>query len=266
MRKVAIFCALVATAIPAAAQERPGMPPVQGQGGYRPGLPDANPRRMEADPDQGLYQTFADFSAWNRRAKQPKILLFWNRELTDDTTTRYRDRSRGVEVVTAAPGIVVSGYDRVREQERTTGGTAIDLHPDDDGILESGFVSAFVRAGANLVDRNAMMRKVSTRHEQGDRSDQQFMESLALEQGVDYLVEIVPEYRIDSSSGMLFSVKITHLPTSQVKAQFRSEARPMDGPERLVAMPGGFQRHRENRNTPERVAETLAADAMRGFF
>ena len=266
MRKSVTLCSLLLTltAMPSAAQERPGMPALQGD--LRPDLPDVNPRRFEADPDAGLHQAFADFDAWNRRANRPKILLFWNRQLTDDTTTRYRDRSRGVEAVGVAPGLVVSAYDRVREQERTTGGKHADLHPDDDGVLESGFVSAFIRSGANVVDRTALMRKVSTQQGQGDRPDQQYMESLALEQGVDYLVEILPEYRGDNATGMLFTVKITHLPTSQVRAQFRSAAQPAAGPERLVAGPGGFERTRDDRITTDRVADSLAAETMRRFF
>lgn len=265
MNRALTFTALLlAAAVPAAAQERPGMPPVQGD--YRPDMPDVNPRQIEADPDSGLHQTFADFSVWNQRARQPKILLFWNRQLTDDTTTRYRDRERGAVATAVRPGVAVTAYDRIREMERTTGGTFSDLHPDDDGELESGFLSAFIRTGANVVDRTALMRKVSTREGKGERSDQQYMESLALEQGVDYLVEVLPEYRGGSGTGMLFSVKITHLPTSKVRAQFRTSAQPAPGPERMVAGPGGFRRTRDSRNTTPNVAETLAADTMRRFF
>jgi hypothetical protein len=153
----------------------------------------------------------------------------------------------------------------MREEERTTGGTYSDLSTDNSASFETDFLAAFTRAGANIVDRRALMRKVSTGHGQGDRSDQQFIEAVALEQGVEYLVEVLPDHR-DNATGFLFTVKITHVPSSSVKAQFRTTALPAPGPERLVAMPGGFERHRNSRNTPERVAEQLAAETMRGLF
>ena len=237
------------------------MPPVGDGATYRDGLPNVAPRKAEGDPDAGLNRTIADFRAWNKAKGRPRLLLFWDRQLSDDTTTRYRDRAAGVVATAREPGAAVTAYDTVRETERTTGGKVGDLHPRDSSLYESGYVSAFLRAGANLVDRNALMRKVSARRGADDRSDQQFIESLALEEGVEYLVEIVPEYS-DDDTGYSFSVKVTHLPTSSLRAQFRSDARPASGPERLVARPGGFERERDSRITPDRVAEALAAETM----
>lgn len=260
------FCALVLVAIsPATAQTRAGLPPVAG-GKMRTGLPQVNPRPFEADPDGPLHQALSDFGGWSRSVGSPTILLFWNRELSDDTTTRYRDRERGVGAIASRPGLVVGAYDRTREQERTTGGAHADLHPEDASVFESAFLSAFLRTGANVVDRKALMRKVSTVQDQSNRADQQFIESLAMGQGVDYLVEVLPDHSGDSETGFMFQVKITHLPTSRVKAQFRTSALPASGPERLIAMPGGFERQSESRNTPDRVAEQLAVETMRKFF
>ncbi|HEX8444605.1 MAG TPA: hypothetical protein VF631_13260 [Allosphingosinicella sp.] len=263
MRKaLALFCICLPGAL--SAQDRPGLPPV-GPGEVRPGLPDVNPRRFDADPRDNLQAAFSSFGAWYRGNNRPRILLFWNRQLSDETTTRYRDRTRGSEITVARPGAVASAYDQVSEQERTTGKTYSELHPDDDGEFETGFLSAFASAGADMIDRSALMRKVSTGHGQGDRSDQQFMESIALEQGIEYLVEVLPDYRASSKTGMMFTVKITHLPSSAVRAQFRSEGRPEAGPERLVARAGGFRRERDERLSSENVAEALAAETMRRF-
>ena len=265
-KPIAIIVAAVATLAPTTAlAQRRNLPPV-GAGEMRTGLPVVNPRAFEADPDTGLQQTYAQFGSWHRAAGSPRILLFWNRMLSDDTTTRYRARERGSSVFTARRGLEVEAYERTTEQERTTGVTYADLHPDNAEVFESGFLSAFLRTGANVVDRNALMRKVSTRHASEDRSDQQFMEALALEERVEYLVEVLPDYHGDSDTGITFTVKITHLPSSSVKASFRTAALPAPGPERLLARPGGFERHRDNRNTPHRIAEHLAAEVMKGFF
>lgn len=249
----------------AEAQTRSGMPEIQ-SGNSRTEMPDVMSRRVAADPEGGMRQTIADFSAWNRRAGAPKILFFWNRELTDDSASRYRTVNRSVSAVAAAPGLVVGANKSTQEDELTTGGKYSALNSEDSDDLESAFLNAFLSAGANILDRRALMRKVSTGQDRGDRSDQQYIESQALEQGVDYLVEVLPNPAVGSQTDFVFTVKITHLPTSSIKSQFRTSALPAAGPARLVAGPGGFERQTANRTTPEYVARTLAVETMRSFF
>lgn len=259
----ALIAAAAATASAAPAQQRSDLPPVH-MGGERPNMPAANPRAY-APAQAGPQQIISDFGAWSRAHGDPRILLFWNRALSEDTTTRYRDRTDGAVVRGGGPGIGATVYEETREQERTTGGTHTPLSRNTSFDYETGFVNAFLRSGANVLDRNALMRKASTRHTQQDRSDQQFIEAVALEEGVQYLVEVLPDYRA-SPTGFVFTVKITHLPSSRIHAQFRTNGSPLAAPSRLVARPGGYTREAENRNTPEYVAEALAADTMRRFF
>ena len=266
MRIAAMLCIVCWASVPAGAQERAGMPAVGGDAGYREGLPRVETPKAEADPDAALNRATTGFKAWNKANGRPRMLLFWNRALSDDTTTRYRERAAGIAAAAAEPGAMVAAYDTVRETERTTGGRAADLHPDESSLYESSYVSAFLRAGANVIDRNALMRKVSSTRGQEDRADQQFIESLALEQGIEYLVEVLPDYSASADTGFMFTVKVTHLPTSSLRAQFRTEAVPASGPERLVARPGGFRREKDDRITPSRVAETLAAETMEKFL
>jgi hypothetical protein len=253
-----VLVAAVASTPTIAAPMRENMPAVAGM---RPDMPDVEPGMMAADPDAGRRGVQARFSGWNRAHGRPQMLIYWDRQLDDETTTRYRDHSYGTAASMAAPGIGVTSYESVREQQRVTGGTDASIGTDDSDDLETSFVSAFLDAGANLIDRSALMRKVSTRQAHDDRSDQQYMESLALERGVTYLVQVSPSYRSDGS-GYSFAVKITHLPTSRVVAQFRSVAQPVSGPEHFVAARGGFQKAQANRNTPDLIGRTLAADVM----
>lgn len=254
---VLLAIAAAAQAIAPAQAQRPGA----AGNGMRPNMPSVEPRRMEADPNAGQRAVEGQFARWNRAHGRPRLLVYWDRTLDDETTTRYRDRASGGSVMMRAPGITTQEYDNVRERERTTGGPDQSIGAADSDDLETSFVSAFIDAGANLADRSALMRKVSTRHGQDDRSDQQYMESLALEAGVAYLVQVSPSYRT-TGSGFSFAIKVTHLPTSRVVAQFRTTAQPVAGPERLVAVPGGFQRQRDMRNTPALVGRALAADTM----
>lgn len=266
MRAHIALCAIggLLVSAPLCAQSRPGLPAVGG-GEMRPNMPQVNPRRPEADPGQQFRQISTEFAERNRAQGSPRILLFWNRKLDDETTTRYRSRDRGASVLARRPGLAVGAYDRIQEQERTTGGIHEDMHPDDSSAYESAFLSAFLRAGANIVDRDALMRKVSAGSNAPDRADQQYIESQALEQGVSYLLEVLPSYG-SGPEGLVFQVKVTHLPTSTVRAQFRTAATPPSGPDRLVAMPGGFERHRDRCDTAECVAEQLAAEAMQRIF
>lgn len=253
--------ALLSLAGPAEAQRRDG-PPVHG-GSLRPNMPAANARHS-APPIAGPEAAFAAFSDWNRANGRPRLLVLWNRELSDDTASRYRERSEGVIATAAVPGKEITAYKETREQEQTTGGKYTALGRNQSLDLEARFVDAFLESGANLLDRNALMRKVSVGHTDADRRDQQFIESAALEQGVQYLVEVLPDLT-PSATGYMFTVKITHVPTSRVHAQFRTAALPLAGPTRLVARPGGYTRETEERNSPEDVAETLAAETMRRF-
>jgi hypothetical protein len=156
-----------------AAPMRENMPAVAGM---RPDMPDVEPGMMAADPDAGRRGVQARFSGWNRTHGRPQMLIYWDRQLDDETTTRCRDHSSGTAASVAAPGIGVTSYESVREQQRVTGGTDASIGADDSDDLEMSFVSAFIDAGANLIDRSALMRKVSTRQAHEDRSDQQYMD------------------------------------------------------------------------------------------
>ena len=260
MRKPAMASiALVALfAAPAFAQDRDSI----GPGHMREGMPSVNPPAYKRDPAESSRRTGDDFARWSRSHHAPKILLFWNIRFSDEASTRARSHDSEASFTVALPGAVVSGVDRISEQQRVTGGPAATLAPADDNLLESVFVSRFVKSGAHFVDRAALMRRVSTRHDRQDRSDQQFIESLAVEEGVDYLVEVLPQYDAASPTGMTFSVKITHVPSSRIRGQFRTQAVPQSGPEQLVARAGGYVRERDSRNTPTNVADTLAAETM----
>lgn len=233
--------------------------------GERPGMPAVAERPFAADPDEPRRLQSASFASWSRRNGAPRILLFWNVALTDEASSRSRLRVRDETVTVARRGIAGSRRDMTVEDERTTGGPAAWIDREEGEALENGFVETFVDAGANLVDRAALMRKASTTQTRDDRADQQFIEALAMQQGIDYLVEVLPQYSNRSATGLNFTVRIVHLPSSRVIARFRSEGRPVAGPERLVARAGGFRRERDERMNPHDIAAALAAEAMQHF-
>jgi hypothetical protein len=244
------------------AQERPGMPDVARE---RLGMPDVmtpGPRSYAVDVANGSIEQFGN---WARRAGNPRILLFWNTAFSDETSTRSRLVSREDSVTKLHRDGVTRSREATIEDERTTGGTVHWLERGDEAELENAFVSTFAETNANLVDRAAVMRKASVRQDKSDRVDQQYMEALALEQGIDYLIEVLPEYAAGTASGLRFAVKVLHVPSSRIVARFSSEARPTPGPERLVARSGGFRRERDDNLSAGAIGRTLAAETMRSF-
>lgn len=260
-RTTAIGLMLGLAAAPLAAQQRQGLPMAAP---LRADLPAVEQAAPPVDPDREGRALVARFAGWNRAHGRPRLLVLWDRHLDDETITRYQDRSQGATVRTALPGAAVTAYDRTERQERLTGGADHGIGAGDSRDLETAFISAFVGAGANLAERAALMRKVSLTQAHEGRSDQQFMESLALEQGVAYLIEVSPSYG-PSGSGYGFAVKLTHLPTSRIVAGFQTTAQPGEGPESFVATRGGFRRERPDRNTPGLIGGTLAAEVMSRF-
>ena len=238
--------------MPDVARERPGMPDVMTPG----------PRAYSIDVANGSIE---QFRSWARRAGNPRILLFWNTEFSDETSTRSRLVAREDSVTRVYRDGVTRSREATIEDERTTGGKVHRLDRGHEEELENAFVSTFAETNANLVDRAAVMRKASVRQDKSDRVDQQYMEALALEQGIDYLVEVLPEYAAGTATGLRFGVKVLHVPSSRIVARFSSEARPTAGPERLVARAGGFRRERDENLSAGAIGRTLAAETMRSF-
>jgi hypothetical protein len=257
--------ALIAAAAPAAAaQAYREEPPAAAM---RPGMPDVNARRPEADPQAGAIETAAAFRGWYARASRPTMMVFWNRELTDETST---ERSAVVTTRERADAWSDRNGAHAERSARTevggrnkTGGTYAAMGDLRSAELEAAFQTAWLDNGVKLLDRTALVRKTSATAVRGDREDLQFLETVALERGVQYLVEVLPTPQGASPTGWVFMVRVKHLPSSRMVAQFNTQAAPAAGPERLVAAPGGFERRRDTRAaTPETVGTELAFQTM----
>ncbi|HEY0650623.1 hypothetical protein [Phenylobacterium sp.] len=271
MRRLAlVVAALAALATPAAAQ-------------YREGQPEVRAPRLEADPDTPANAALNAFANWYAAAGRPRLLFFWNRQLTDETTTRRTDKviedrtygeSTSGETTSTRFGEATlketDGSERKvtsRESEAITGRVYSAVNPKASDLLETVFVNTFLTVGVDVADRDALIRRLSLANPQAERGDIQFLESQALATGIPYLVEILPSPEPGSPTGLLFTVKIKHLPTSSLRAQFQTRAVPPAGPSRIVPVPGvGFQRQAgESRTTPPLVAVQLATETMARF-
>ncbi|MDB5452963.1 MAG: hypothetical protein JWO33_1541, partial [Caulobacteraceae bacterium] len=218
-----IACAVAGAALPATAQMRPELPAP----GYRSGMPAVNTPPPPVNPNAGNNATSAGFAAWYARAGRPQILLFWNRELIEDGTSQYDKvtseqgaqiadtdatavRGRGF-AASSASGTAVQAFERREYEERSTNSS----YSYRDGIyskrVESAILSTLLGAGARVIDREAMIRNVSASKSREDRMDIQYLETLAMQKGIQYLIEVLPDNDVSSPTGVRFTVKVTDL-------------------------------------------------------
>ncbi|WP_304168990.1 hypothetical protein [Phenylobacterium aquaticum] len=289
---IAAALAGLAFAGPAAAQYRPEAPAVT----YREGMPAVNAPAPAASPDAGNFAASSAFARWYQAAGRPSILLFWNRELLEDATSQYDSVQTGAAVgasrtdavgARSSGSLAVADYgmaagrsdsiaaasqsssavvltEQRQRQERSTDSRYAIADPTYAHGVESAIFSTFLSAGAKMVSREALMRKVSTQKSREDRLDIQYLETLAMGQGVQYLMEVLPDNDAASPTGVSFTVRVTHLPTSTVKAQFVTSGDPPKGAAKWTAVNGaGFEKRTSaSRQTPQLVGAQIAYDTM----
>lgn len=275
--KTRLLCAaaIAAAAVPATAQMRPVAP----NPGYREGMPAVNTPPAAINPNAGNNATSAAFAAWYAKAGRPQMLLFWNRELIEDGASQYDKVTsevavgasdtdaaayRGRRIAAAASSTTsVAAYEKREYEERSTNSG----YGFRDGLfakqVESTILSTLLGAGVRVVDREAMIRNVGANRSREDRMDIQHLETLAMQKGIQYLIEVLPDNNAGSPTGVSFTVKVTHLPSATVKAQFVTSGDPPRGASRLVAANGGFERRAaESRQTPALIGSQVAYETM----
>jgi hypothetical protein len=208
------------------------------------------------------------------------MLVFWNRELTDETTTRYaevssdREETRTSKSSKGNDNSLSKSEDTLeskissgeKSSRALTGGTYTALDPNTSSLFQTAFQQAWLTKGVEVVDRNAIIRNMSIVANKEDRGDLQLLEASALKQNIQYLIEVLPNANSGSPTGYVFQVKIIHLPSSTVVAQFLSSGAPPRGPDVWVAGPSGFVKQSQDRADPERIGAELAVEAMGRFL
>jgi hypothetical protein len=243
--KSALASVLLLAALPAAAQYREGTPPV---------LTPA----PKHDPQAAMRDDTA-FRAAYAKAGSPRITVFWNRQLTDATTTQY-DQVQQASVQTSAARVTeVSPSGRavgtvqqtaavatVREGERAlpdAGAERSLLSERSEWPIASAFSSRLQRAGVQLVDRTMALRSQAAGTSAGERRDVQAMEIKALQGKSDLLAEVLQAADPRAPFGVIFRVDIKDVDTGALVASVVSDGKPPEqGPGRYVAGRNGFVR------------------------
>ncbi|MBX9746746.1 MAG: hypothetical protein K2X34_07580 [Hyphomonadaceae bacterium] len=233
---------------------------------------------------EGSNETVQAFQSWNVARKKPRILVYWNRQLTDDILSK--SRLREIDETTTEDGrttldkTTASGPESVRhvddqgmsrkrterwsEETQSTGGEYATMATLPSWRLESAFTNVFLSAGARLVDRNSALRTLSASTAVGPEQDLQRIEAKALSGRADYLVEVLPMEEKGSPTGMIFRVKVTRTADTQVIAQFLSAGEADTGPGAFTpGASGDFEWTGPRAPTIDEIGLKLALDTLR---
>lgn len=271
---IAVFCAAAAV-VNAAAEDggkslyRSGTPAV-----LKPAGGEAGETRRAAIPSAA---TRGAFRQAYRQAGLPRLAVFWNR-LFDDRLREMEAESR----------LVVEGNRDVRTEEagktslwRDRGGWTASLETRREGArpaplseiakfkFQTGFLTPLIEAGAAVVDRAAVMRLTEARRARddgpaGNVADRQLVETTALMERADILIQIALSPSGESPTGAFFHVSIVDVKTGRIQASFFNDATfESERGKKWTAVRGGYARVGKERKVDlERVGRTLAAQAM----
>ncbi|HWV60565.1 MAG TPA: hypothetical protein VN034_07925 [Sphingopyxis sp.] len=268
MRRVilALACAPAAlVALPAFAQYRDGMPPVIE-------APVAAPV-IGTDP-----LSPAAFHDAYSRAGRPRLVIFWNRELTDQLATQS-DRIVQVErsmSAASAAGISADGRragrtDRSDSVETLRVGTReVDgerpiaaLTNSTDWAVMSGFNSRLQSAGVLLVDRAVALRALAAASTAEDRQDRQTIETKALADKAEIILTVMQTPQSGTPLGAAFLVEAKRVNSGEILATVSDTGEPPPAkPGRFVAGANGFVREAPRAPTAEEIGRELADRLM----
>jgi len=221
---------------------------------YRDGLPPVmTPPPHYAAPDPaGVLAGFADTY---RRQGAPRVIVFWNRALSDATASAYELRSDSRSDTHGAEDLTLYADGRTITRDSTTESSSrMGLHRTDDGKrgglseradwrAEEGFNKAMLANGVRLVDR-AMAIRATAAGPGGGGGDAVAAESAALAGKADLLVEILQTPDASAPSGYAFRVDVKDVRSGALLANFVTRGDPPQGPRRFVAGGNGYERER----------------------
>ncbi|MET0372134.1 MAG: hypothetical protein ABW039_12260 [Sphingobium sp.] len=271
---------LVAT--PAMAQYRDGQPPMSGPGNnMRAGEPETlAPPPPPADPALGAMSRFGYAYA---RAKSPRIVVFWNREFTDEVASKYEHYTRidsAAVGVAASQSVAVGGFgiaagasqgaamsassteirsgvDRVGTSQRASNyAETIDFD------IEQAFQGTLSQSGARLVDRTSIMRTTGLAQGAGQEANVQGLETSAILNKADIVLEVVQMADSRKERGIAYRIIARNVRSGKVLARLSSDGEPPARPMPLVAGPNGFVRAVQPAATPSDVGRQLAVETM----
>ena len=170
-------------------------------------------------------QVVRDFSAAYTKAKKPKIAIFWNRELTD-TLDEWYGTSRTV-ISQNGQGSLSGNYGSnnlnlngsgnsqttIEQQKRTGAEQRPQFSETRDWQFQDGFLGPFLRAGAFVVDRAAIVRLTGVNA--GGMSGPA-IETKAISGMADILIEVLAGNTSQSRTGYELRARVLETKTGRI--------------------------------------------------
>ena len=205
-----------------------------------------------------------------RRAGSPRLAVFWNRVFSDG----LRDMAADRRIVIETSGAVASGGADKAFSSRETGRVAIKAESRRDGgaraspvseigefRFQAGYLQPLLEEGANVIDRATIMRLTDAARRLADSAvpadDRQLIETAALKDHADLLIQIALSPSAESKTGAFFHVSVLEVETGRIRASFFHDGtfpEPKRPPPGKVwkAVRGGYVLVTEERPEPER--------------
>lgn len=242
----------------------------------RPG----QPTTMSAQPGWTGAPASAQFASVYARLRAPRVVVLWNREITDDLETDREEvtefsadshatassRERGYNTRrTSNSDIDSDAQSGVRAEVRSStrridhGKRATPLSEAEDFDMERGFVEALSGAGVRLMDRTTIMRATAL---SDDPANALAVEMRALMGRAEWTIEVTPLSERGETDHARYKIVVRDLSSGTIIAMTASAGQ--SPPKRMayVAGPNGFVRATPASQTSVERGRQLADDAM----
>lgn len=244
---------------------------------YRQGMPEVLPQPAHASGDTSAADAEA-FRAAYRKAGSPRMVVYWNRDLSDAVTTQYDHVQQATHVAGAAAVAQLSNDGRTLTQDAgvasvttlRSGERRIDdngarqlLPENSDWPLMTAFNARLQGAGAQLVDRTVALRAHAADQSDEQRKDTQTLELKALQGKADVLVEVLQTHDASAPFGVMFRVEVKRVATGELLASLVSNGKaPKPAPGRFVAGGKGYVREAAPEQTIAQAGDVVANATM----
>lgn len=237
---------------------RPGQPPVLS----RPPDPAAP---VVMDVEAPSLRAREMFRGAYLRAGSPRLAVFWNRVFSDG----LRDMAAGERIVIERTRAKASGGADKAFAERANDGITVRMETrrsDDERdspiseigefLFQAGYLAPLIEEGAHVIDRSAIMRLTDAARRLRDSAvpsdDRQLIETAALKDHADLLIQIALSPSAESKTGTFFHVSILEVKTGRIRASFFHDGtfpEPAKKPEKETwkAVRGGYVKVTEER-------------------
>lgn len=170
-------------------------------------------------------QVVRDFSASYQKAKKPKIAIFWNRELTDALDEWY-GTSR-VVISQSGQGSLSGNFGSndlnlngsgnsqtsIEQQKRTGSDQRPQFSETREWQFQDGFLGPFLRAGAYVVDRAAIVRLTGIN---AGGMNGKAIETQAISGMADILIEVLVANQGQSRTGYELRARVLETKTGRI--------------------------------------------------